>query len=755
MSTKKKAAEAPKIKNVAELRSVSDYLSRIGATIRGMRTAIIELHTGNKYWKDSVIIRFEKNGEVKVRAEDPEQYWPTDAEQLAIEAEMRTVKWPAHNKTSNVPKLPKILENVASDDLFIFRDRENQFVMLQHRIKKEKKTESDKDKRYIPWTYWDDGEWRPMEPDGFLPLWGMEGIGNHTTVFIHEGAKAARYCRWMTEGKTPEARKARETHPWGNELCAGAHVGWIAGALNPERTDWAQLRKIGITKAYIVADNDQPGRAAVQRISHGIDMVAYQVLFSGDWNSGFDLADPFPQEMYGEIDGVAYYKGPSMRDCMYPCTWMTNLIPNPEGGRPTAVLRDHVRDAWIYVDEADLFVCRDMPNIIRNEQQLNKMLASMCSVKEISRLILRTWQDKAIKIAYCPDKEARIVNHNGITSINVHMPSSIVAKQGNAAPWIEYLEYMFEDEEERHQVMRWCATLIARPQVHMEYAMLLISETQGIGKTTLGSHILAPLVGRHNVSFPREEDIVGGTFNGWAAQKRLICVNEIYSGHSWKAYHSLKSLITDRYITLNEKYKSAYVVDNWGHVLANSNSTKALKIENDDRRWFAPRVTEKKWPKKKFDALYQWLSSGGLSIVKYWAETFGDYVSRGEVAPMTDRKRNMIEESHSEAYKEMRALGEALADHKKPAAFVMRNAIEWIKAQQKRPVFESDHEMRKALKGIGVVMPKEQYKVNGRLVRIVANASAMEAIESAKNGEKIQTLVGFLLPPAKLLPNAI
>jgi hypothetical protein len=83
-------------------------------------------------------------------------------------------------------------------------------------------------------------------------------------------------------------------------------------------------------------------------------------------------------------------------------------------------------------------------------------------------------------------------------------------------------------------VLKWCATLIARPSIRMGYGLLLISEQQGIGKTTLGAHILAPLVGLHNTSFPGENDITSA-FNEWVAHKRLAVISEIYSGSSWRA----------------------------------------------------------------------------------------------------------------------------------------------------------------------------------------------------------------------------
>jgi hypothetical protein len=118
------------------------------------------------------------------------------------------------------------------------------------------------------------------------------------------------------------------------------------------------------------------------------------------------------------------------------------------------------------------------------------------------------------------------------------------------------MEYLFINESERHEALRWCATLIARPDIRMHYGMLLISERQGVGKTTLGAGILAPLVGIQNVGFPGENDITAA-FNEWVAHKRLAIVSEIYSGSSWKAYHALKAVITDKDITVNQKVYAA------------------------------------------------------------------------------------------------------------------------------------------------------------------------------------------------------
>jgi len=126
--------------------------------------------------------------------------------------------------------------------------------------------------------------------------------------------------------------------------------------------------------------------------------------------------------------------------------------------------------------------------------------------------------------------------------------------------------------------------------------VLLVSERQGVGKSTLGEKILAPLVGIDNFVAPTEKTIVDSSFNSWIAHKRLALVNEIYAGNSNAAYNKLKSVVTEKTITINKKFVDEYTIENWVHLICCSNSIRALKLDLDDRRWFVPRVSEEKRP---------------------------------------------------------------------------------------------------------------------------------------------------------------
>lgn len=720
-----------KIKSLDDIKSIHQYLQRIGGEPRSLSSAVIKERQG-KYFKDVATVKFTKKGEVHC---NDLQFAPTELEAAAIAAECATVQWPSPKPISRIISPPGMIANAAKADIYEFRNEEGLITFLQVRI------EVDGGKSYVPWTYFDDDEWRCCEPDGQLPLFGLEKIKDNTTVFIHEGAKAAKHVQWMVDGETREARDALKMHPWGQQLAGAVHLGWVGGALAPYRTDWAALKRAGIKRAYIVGDNDDPGRAAVPSISQHLRVPTFMVQFTDEFPVSFDLADSFPADMFKDTDSTKFYTGPAFRECLHPATWATDLLPNPEGkGRPMTVLRECFKGLWAYIEETDIFVCTEMPDIIRSEQILNKMLAPFSHVAETSRLILKAYQGRSARVCYRPDHDGQVVTFRGSSAINLHIPCQVPSIPGDIKPFLDFMNYMFVHEDEAQQAMRWCATLIARPDLRMGYGLLLISEAQGVGKTTLGSSILAPLVGHQNVSYPSENDI-NADFNGWVSQKRLAVVNEIYSGSSWKAYNALKSVITDSEVTVNQKYMRQYEIENWCHVVACSNSMRALKMENDDRRWFYPEVTEVPWPKERFVAFRKWLHGGGLSIIKNWAENYehggANYVAPSERAPMTERKREMIEGSRSESQAEAAAIADTLKELDKPAALLIKDVVGWCREHVQGRVFDTDYELRRAMTDAGVVAWQKRIKVGGRLQYAIINPQLLDVVQRAEADEQM------------------
>jgi hypothetical protein len=278
----------------------------------------------------------------------------------------------------------------------------------------------------------------------------------------------------------------------------------------------------------------------------------------------------------------------------------------------------------------------------------------------------------------------------------------------------------------------------------MRFALLLVSRIQGVGKTTLAQDVLAPLVGRHNVSFPSEHMISDSRFTSWIAHKRLAVVHEIYSGHSRKTYDRLKDKITDASVDVDEKFIKPYTIENYLHIVASSNSMQALYLDDADRRWLVPRVTEALRDKKYWDDMHEWLRGDGLGIILHHlnqlAENPAMIVGTGEHAPMTDAKGEVIAESRSVGEQIAFHLGEIAKEKPNKVVFAVEDVRLFV-ADQRRlviddPRLERPLALRHMLLRAGMQEPavapdgrRRRYKVNlgseggkdHRLTYVVAN----------------------------------
>src|SRR5262249_1441916 len=268
-------------------------------------------------------------------------------------------------------------------------------------------------------------------------------------------------------------------------------------------------------------------------------------------------------------------------------------------------------------------------------------------------------------------------------------------KKGDAKPWLEFMEHLIPDKKDRDETLKWCATLIARPDIRMHYSLLLISETHGVGKTTLAL-ILSRCIGLANCSFPSMAQ-VAERFTTWRLFKRLAVIAEMYEDHTAKTYDALKGVISDELIDAREMYQSSFTVTNYLHIIASSNYFKALKINDADRRWLVPGVTERKKEREYWAWLYdEWLPDGGFEIIVWWAHEYvkqHGHVPSGQHAPDTAAKRRSIKAGMSEGEQIVVDLGERLKELKEPRLMRLDKIRLWLaskKAQASSAQFGND-----------------------------------------------------------------
>jgi hypothetical protein len=468
----------------------------------------------------------------------------------------------------------------------------------------------------------------------------------------------------------------------------------------------------------------------VVKISQAVRRAMSSVQFDNRWPAKFDLADEWPQR--SDWWAGEKYIGPKLQDIMFPATWATKIYATQ--GRPGCKITDPFRTDWMCVTKPAVFVNKRHVEKIYSDLQFNRRVRPFSDVDDTARLFLKIESAKCDCLIYDPSKLSGVANENGIKKFNVFRPSLIKPKASDPKPFLDYMEHLIPDAGDRHELLRWVATLIARPDIKMMYGVLLISEEQGVGKSTLGEKVCAPIIGEHNCSFPEEKDIVDSNYTYWKANKRLAVCHEIYQGHSWKAYNTLKSTITDKYIPVRIKYQDEYDIDNWMHILACSNSLVPMKVSLDDRRWFVPMVTEEKQPLTYWIALNQWLKNGGHEIIAAWATEFlqeNEPVLCGANAPMTSRKEALARDAFTPGQEIAYNLARRIVDDEKLKILVVSELIEYIKNERQ---LRSDRDLdkpqaiRKACVAARLFEPErrgkgmqQQYEVDGRQTYIVAN----------------------------------
>jgi len=623
------------------------YLRRIGAVHRNFRKFEVEEAVDDagrgrgRYRRVVATIRIVGGDDaVLTLACDNDQYAPTEAEAAAIAPEIADLEFPRTipaGARAGVDDLLAILPGVDPDDLFLFRDRDGAVLFVQQR------RDTDDGKAYLPWTFWSDGVWRMMEPDsGLLPLYGLDQLRTRRgcAILVCEGPKVARAVqRLLANGRD---------HPWIENLKHFVPIGWPGGTERWSSVDWQPLADLPPGTTIVIAtDNDAAGKNVASRIARRLQRHSVEALMPDDrWPLNWDLADPFPDHKKWWRKGR--YVGPTFESCLFPATWATRPVKVPGSDKPVYVITDRFAEQWLWVADLDAFVHRRHVDRVWKRKHFDLKIKAFSDLKDTATKFMELEASKVDALAYEPDESPGVINVDGEKRLNTFRPTTVRPVAGSPMPFLRFMTHLIPRKAERREALRWMVTVATRPDVRVRYALLLISKEQGVGKTTLAM-IVARLVGMHNVSFPSEADVSKSTFNAYLAHKRLAVIHEIYSGSRRRTYDIIKSWITEMHVDCNRKHLPQYTISNWTHFICSSNSLLAIHLDDEDRRFFVPRVAERKL--KNSQRLYDWLDTDGYGIVLNYLQRLAVrpewVVGPGDHAPTSPVKDEIVAEARS------------------------------------------------------------------------------------------------------------
>ena len=123
-------------------------------------------------------------------------------------------------------------------------------------------------------------------------------------------------------------------------------------------------------------------------------------------------------------------------------------------------------------------------------EQFNALVRPFSDTHDTARLMTPIFSSQGDSLTYQPFKRqsgrhvAEVETIEGRRLVNTYRPPDVKPMEGDPGPWLEFMAHLIPDDRDRLETMRWCATLVAT-EIKMTYALLLISETQGVGKSTL------------------------------------------------------------------------------------------------------------------------------------------------------------------------------------------------------------------------------------------------------------------------------
>lgn len=295
---------------------------------------------------------------------------------------------------------------------------------------------------------------------------------------------------------------------------------------------------------------------------------------------------------------------------------------------------------YIYIKELDKFYDRETQKTY-DAKQIDAYHGQF--LKGLSKALIEDHELIRVEsLTYYPG-QPELVDEDGNRCINSWKPNEkIEPKEGDHSKFLSHMEWMVPDEAARRTILDFLAYIVQNPGKKINFTILLIGE-QGIGKSYLNllmTHILGP----HNCREITTAEISSDN-NGWAVDKQLFFVEEIYASGKREITNKMKTLVTSHTLQIQEKYQRTYTAKNRGNFFLFSNHPDALYIDDDDRRYFVYHTTVAPRGTDYYDGLFADIEINGSAIFHYLLNRdIKDFKATGR-APSSEAKKSMIQNS--------------------------------------------------------------------------------------------------------------
>lgn len=204
------------------------------------------------------------------------------------------------------------------------------------------------------------------------------------------------------------------------------------------------------------------------------------------------------------------------------------------------------------------------------------------------------------------------------------------------------------NEELYNYILNWVSYILQNPNGKTGSCLVITGE-QGTGKNTF-TDVICNLMKRYSVRNLTEIGDLVGKYNSVIENKKLIVCNEMSSaqGNIQLNSNSLKSIITDSEIGVEEKFVPKRYVQNVVNLIILSNYFDPVKVEKLDRRYVVCNTNVSRANDRKYFKVLRnsFTEEFYQNLFTYFMKRNLDDVDIGEL-PNTEAKQALIEANQS------------------------------------------------------------------------------------------------------------
>jgi hypothetical protein len=187
-------------------------------------------------------------------------------------------------------------------------------------------------------------------------------------------------------------------------------------------------------------------------------------------------------------------------------------------------------------------------------------------------------------------------------------------EEGDIQPFLDLTEYLFTDLRDHADLpLKLLAYKAQNPGEKVPLALVLVGP-QGCGKS-LWAECVRAAFDPYTAEIPTSA--LSMQFNGWTERTLIGVINEASGDVLARCAPTLRALISDKRVMLNEKFRAARQIDSYTQYILTSNDRGAGAYSADDRRMVVVNC-----PRKREQAFYSRISDwkaggGGRALLHY------------------------------------------------------------------------------------------------------------------------------------------